>query len=391
MESLPSAGLPEAKPEKKMASLPSTGLPANYEQRLRESELQAEFQREEQDRRRRQREKDALDKAQRENDIAENRRIQQKESEKARLDKAAADLKRKLQAQRDREEAEFNKSAEKAADEYNRDAEKKAKKEKELEDKMSKAFQKTSDAKKKKLKEAEAAAARIKAQQAARDQAEAEQAKARARQQKERADESDREILRRSKDLNERIKARQRMEGREKEFRRQQSGGAKTPGARQPITPTTIRNAIGQSVSGTGPALDRMVTGLFGGAAASMTQPRTFEQGKQAFKHESKALSGAVRNKELGKNPFLSVIGVSGQVSQMYQTDGHGRSGKRATLEWRRAHRNYQNPQREAAASINKDWIANVTGTKPEPVRHRKVPAGSKKQNPVDRYVNSLF
>ena len=46
--------------------------------------------------------------------------------------------------------------------------------------------------------------------------------------------------------------------------------------------------------------------------------------------------------KEIGKgNPNAGVV-LAGQTERRYITDGHGRSGARATLEWRREHRQYR-------------------------------------------------
>lgn len=107
-------------------------------------------------------------------------------------------------------------------------------------------------------------------------------------------------------------------------------------------------------------------------------------------KAETKALSGVVRNKNLGKNPFTSVIAPSQAFQRKYVTDGHGRSGQRATLEWRRAHRQYVNPQAQAAAAINENWMNQIAGMPSQPVRHRKRPAGSGNVSPLDRFVGNL-
>lgn len=131
---------------------------------------------------------------------------------------------------------------------------------------------------------------------------------------------------------------------------------------------------------------NKVSQGTMGWMADALVKERTQKQVNQQFTQESRRLSTVVRNKNLGKNPFTTVIGVGDTRQIAYQTDGHGRSGKRATLEWRREHRQYTSPERAAKAGINQDWVANVTGTNPAPVRHRK---GSG-ESALDRFTKML-
>lgn len=133
--------------------------------------------------------------------------------------------------------------------------------------------------------------------------------------------------------------------------------------------------------------LDGMATSLLGGMSDAMYRQPTTKEINRNFNQESKHLSAAFRNKQIGKkNPINDVIGVSGTVRRQYVTDGHGRSGQRATLEWRRANRQYASPERAAAASINENWMSSIMGTTPAPVRHRKVKAKDKGLSPIDRF-----
>ena len=127
--------------------------------------------------------------------------------------------------------------------------------------------------------------------------------------------------------------------------------------------------------------------GIMGAGADAIYGNPTQNEINRNFNQESKHLSAAFRNKQIGKkNPINDVIGVSGTVRRQYVTDGHGRSGKRATLEWRRANRQYASPERAAAASINENWMSSIMGTTPEPVRHRKVKAKDRGLSPLERF-----
>lgn len=130
---------------------------------------------------------------------------------------------------------------------------------------------------------------------------------------------------------------------------------------------------------------DRAVTKVFGGVVDALAHKPTQKETYARFNQETKKLSTVVRNKNLGKNAFNTVIGVGSVRQQRVVTDGHGRSGQRATLEWRRENRQYVSPERAAKAEINQDWLSNVLGTQPEPVRHRKHRAGGHVLSPLDR------
>ena len=92
--------------------------------------------------------------------------------------------------------------------------------------------------------------------------------------------------------------------------------------------------------------------------------------------------------REIGKgNPNAGVV-LAGQTERRYITDGHGRSGTRATLEWRREHRQYTSPERAAKASVNQNWANDVTGMAHPPVRHRKNGVGS--SSALDNFVKRL-
>lgn len=92
--------------------------------------------------------------------------------------------------------------------------------------------------------------------------------------------------------------------------------------------------------------------------------------------------------REIGKgNPNAGVV-LAGTTERRYVTDGHGRSGTRATLEWRREHRNYTSPERAAKASVNQNWATDVTGMTRPPVRHRK--NGVRSSSALDNFVKRL-
>ena len=92
--------------------------------------------------------------------------------------------------------------------------------------------------------------------------------------------------------------------------------------------------------------------------------------------------------REIGKgNPNAGVV-LAGQTERRYITDGHGRSGTRATLEWRREHRQYTSPERAAKARVNRNWAEDVTGMAHPPVRHRK--NGARSSSALDNFVKRL-
>lgn len=160
---------------------------------------------------------------------------------------------------------------------------------------------------------------------------------------------------------------------------------------RVPITADRMKQAIGTGLSRIGNVADVGITSAFGGFANSIVTGRPQKQSNRLYRQETKALSGAVRNRELGRNPFKQVIGASGSSRIAYETDGHGRSGHRATLEWRRNNRQYTSEARANAAAINQNWVNDVAGIPPEPVRQRHVHTRhGRRMSPLESFVNNI-
>ena len=167
----------------------------------------------------------------------------------------------------------------------------------------------------------------------------------------------------------------------------------------QPIGPTRPNSKLEQitqaakirgkqALTGAGRATSSAVLETF----LPRKQPQFSESTNRGRKILSTELREASRTRPHGKQhgPF-NVIGVGTPRKMKYVTDGHGRSGQRATLEWRRENRQYQSEERKAKSETNRNWISDLLGQEPEPVRQRKVHTkGGKRISQLDRFVDSL-
>jgi hypothetical protein len=355
-------------------------LPANYETQLREAQLQKEFEEHEVAARRSNEEAKA--RAASEAEMAKQSRAAEQAAEKS------AEKARQAEIDRAHKEAQDRKGSRKAMFDVERD---RIRKEKADEAKrvaaQKKAYQDSEAELQRQQQEAQKEQDRINREEGKRQQAAAKE------------QEAYRRNLDRAQRPSQRANIRQAMEDqkrkedeRQRKFQQQQAArtGAIIVGGQEPKSYPLI-TALGSGLGSIGRSLDRQVTGHLGGFADSLVVGRPVKQSNKLFRQETKAVSGAVRNKELGRNPFKQVIGASGTSRIAYETDGHGRSGRRATLEWRRENRQYTSEARANAAAINRNWVSEVAGVAPEPVRQRTVHTRhGRRLSPLEAFVNRL-
>lgn len=376
----------------------SKGLPSNYEKELEaesraqaDRELQREFDRVERERRETERQRKEAEEAREKAARAEQEKTLKEERDaKARSDKLARDIAATNKEIRRKEEArEESRKAELIRELNRKDREREAEEKKEREYREETAKKEKAEAEKKEAdifrKQQDVADALRK--KLAGDEDRKEQ---RVSEKQKKLDDIREELRRASQDdsaagYSRRAKLRQKFEDEQRK-----DPGKININIRKNLSVASIKESVGRGAAKLPGALDRFAVGAFGGAAGSLVTPRTTSESLRDFKRESRSVSAAVRNRSLGKNPFKSVIGVGGMVSYVYQTDGHGRSGRRATLEWRRNHRQYASEERRRSAGVNTNWVNNIMGAAPTPVRQRKSAVKARKRNALGNFMRLI-